>query len=181
MNNFFINPKDAQSSITKSKERLKDNLFIFNLLIEKEKKSKLSKEESTKLNNLVELAAIESTMQFFWKCGYWVLREQQTMGPMDLYAYKIVDGEKIAYAVDVKGIRPNAKKKPAHKPTLSKVYEKKSYHIRDQILKRIVAIVYLKDEKTRKEISFTEGWHTSFKGGQEELIKKRIKINKQRI
>ena len=126
MNNFFINPKDAQSSITKSKERLKDNLFIFNLLIEKEKKSKLSKEESAKLNNLIELAAIESTMQFFWKCGYWVLREQQTMGPMDLYAYKIVNGEKIAYAVDVKSIRPNAKKKPAPKPTFSTIYEKKS-------------------------------------------------------
>ena len=50
---------------------------------------------------------------------------------------RLVNGEKIEYAVDVKGIRPNAKKKPAHKPTLSKVYERKSYHIRDQILKRI--------------------------------------------
>ena len=38
MNSFFISPKDAQSSITKSKERLKENLFVFNLLIDKEKK-----------------------------------------------------------------------------------------------------------------------------------------------
>jgi len=100
---------------------------------------------------------------------------------MDLYVYKIVNGEKIEYAVDVKGIRPNAKKKPAFKPTLPTGYEKKSHHVRDQILKRIVAIVYLKDEKTRKEIIFTEGWHTSFKGGQAGLNRKRVKINKKRI
>ena len=181
MNSFFINPKDAQFSIKKSKERLKEYLFIFNLLIDKEKKTKLSKEESAKLISLVESAAIECTMQFFWKCGYWILREQQTKGPMDLYVYKIVNGEKIEYAVDVKGIRPNAKKKPAHKPTLPTGYEKKSHHIRDQILKRVVAIVYLKDEKTRKQISFTEGWHTSFKGGQAGLTGKRIKINKNRF
>ena len=77
MNSFFINPKDAQFSIKKSKGRLKEYLLIFNLLIDKEKKSKLSKEESAKLISLVELAAIECTMQFFWKCGYWILREQQ--------------------------------------------------------------------------------------------------------
>ena len=81
MNNFLINPSDADNSIKKSKENLKEILSKYSLTPSKEKKILL---------NLVEEAAIECTMQYFWSYGYWVLREQQHRGPVDLYAYKII-------------------------------------------------------------------------------------------
>jgi len=172
MNSFFINLTDAKNSIDKSKENLKEILSKYSLTPSKEKKILL---------NLVEEAAIESTMQYFWSYGYWVLREQQHRGPVDLYAYKIINGQKIEYFIDAKGIRPNAKlNPPRYRPTLSKDYIRMNYPIRDRIVNRIVAIVFLKDEKTRKNIIFTEGWHASF-GGKKDLQSKRVIINKKRI
>ena len=169
MNNFFINPTDAEDSIDKSKKNLKKILSEYSLTPSKEIKILL---------NLVEEAAIECTMQYFWSYGYWVLREQQHRGPVDLYAYKIINGKKIEYFIDAKGIRPNAKlNPPRYKPTLPKDYIRMNYPIRDRIVNRIVAIVFLKDEKTRKNIIFTEGWHTFF-GGKKDLQSKRVIINK---
>tara|TARA_B100000315_G_C14545467_1_gene573022 strand:+ start:914 stop:1432 length:519 start_codon:yes stop_codon:yes gene_type:complete len=169
MNSFLINHADAESSINKSKEDLKNILSKYSLTPSKELKTLL---------DLVEEAAIECTMQYLWSYGYWVLREQQRRGPIDLYAYKIVNGQKIEYFIDVKGIRPNAKQSPPrYKPTLPKDYQRMSYQIRDRIVNRIVAIVFLKDKKTRRNIIFTEGWHTFF-GGKKDLEGKRIIINK---
>ena len=39
--------------------------------------------------------AIERTMEYMWNKKYWVLREQQAKGPADLYAYKIINDERI--------------------------------------------------------------------------------------
>jgi hypothetical protein len=169
MNSFFVNPDDAKSSIKKSKETLNKLLSKYSITPKEEKKILL---------DLVEEAAIECTMQYLWSFGYWILREQQHRGPIDIYAYKIVEGKKLEYSIDVKGIRPNAKQSPPrYKPTLSSDYERMNYSIRDGIVNRIVAIVFLKDEKTRKNIIFTEGWHNFF-GGKKDLEEKRITINK---
>ena len=38
--------------------------------------------------------SIHRTMYYLWDKNYWVFREQQGKGPADIYAFKIVNGEK---------------------------------------------------------------------------------------
>ena len=45
----------------------------------------------------VEEMAIQRTMYYLWDKNYWVFREQQGKGPADIYAFKIINGEKKEY------------------------------------------------------------------------------------
>ena len=153
MENFYINNTDKKICIRESKEKLKK--ILSNWLIHADTKT-LSKEENTQARKLVEEGAIEVIKQHLWKKNYWVLREQQSKGPTDLYAYKILNGKKIEFYIDAKGIRGGNKKKVQGKPAASK------FPIRDKILRRIVGIVHLKDENSIKNIMFIEGWHMKY-------------------
>tara|TARA_B100001093_G_scaffold518964_1_gene605790 strand:- start:1774 stop:2283 length:510 start_codon:yes stop_codon:yes gene_type:complete len=153
MENFYINNTDKKICIKKSKEKLKK--ILSDNLIHADTKS-LSKEENTQARKLVEEGAIEVIKQYLWEKNYWVLREQQSKGPTDLYAYKVINGKKIEFYIDAKGIRGGNKKKVQGKPSASK------FPIRDRILRRIVGIVHLKDENSIKNIMFIEGWHKKY-------------------
>ena len=110
---------------------------------ELEKKLTLPKEKGQR--KIVELIAIESTKIYLWKKSYWVMREQQSKGPADLYAFKIVNNERIEWFIDSKGIHPKANYKPAFKRKIS------TFRERDEVINRIQSIVY-KDEIRFKDL-----------------------------
>jgi len=124
---------DCTASINKSKRKIK----------ELEKKLTLPKEKGQR--KIVELIAIESTKIYLWKKSYWVMREQQSKGPADLYAFKIVNNERIEWFIDSKGIHPKANYKPAFKRKIS------TFRERDEVINRIQSIVY-KDEIRFKDL-----------------------------
>ena len=76
---------------------------------------KLTKPKTQGTLEKVEEMAINRTMYYLWDKNYWVFREQQGKGPADVFAFKIINGEKKEYFIDVKGIHPNAKQKPDRK------------------------------------------------------------------
>ena len=109
---------------------------------------------------IVEEMAIERTMEYMWNKRYWVLREQQSKGPADLYAYKIINDERIEYFIDAKGIHPNAKQTPRFKPRADLKFIN-----RDRVIKRIVSIVH------NGKIKFVEGFHSNYKNLEEKYIR----------
>ena len=90
MADFFPPITEITSCIKRSKERRK--------ILTEELKSTNPKDKGT--FRKVEEMAIERTMEYMWNKRYWVLREQQSKGPADLYAYKIINGERIEYFID---------------------------------------------------------------------------------
>jgi hypothetical protein len=133
MANYSPNIADCTASINKSKIKIK----------ELEKKLTLPKEKGQR--KIVELIAIEITKIYLWKKSYWVMREQQSKGPADLYAFKIVNNERIEWFIDAKGIHPKANYKPAFKRKIS------TFRERDEVINRIQSIVY-KDEIRFKDL-----------------------------
>jgi len=125
---------------------------------------KLTKPKEAGVSEKVEEMAIQRTMEYLWKYNYWVFREQQGKGPADIYAFKIINGEKIDYFIDAKGIHPNAKQKPRFKPRADLKFTS-----RDKVINRIVSIVY------NGKIKFVEGYHANYKN----LNDKYIQINKK--
>ena len=115
---------------------------------------------SSKEKKRVEEMAIERTMEYMWNKRYWVLREQQSKGPADLYAYKIINDERIEYFIDAKGIHPNAKQTPRFKPRADLKFIN-----RDRVIRRIVSIVH------NGKIKFVEGFHSNYKNLEEKYIK----------
>ena len=152
MTNFF--PPVNETSYRKKLSKLEWNKLNSELKLSKPKvKGSLEK---------VEEMAIHRTMYYLWDKNYWVFREQQGKGPADVFAFKIINGEKKEYFIDVKGIHPNAKQKPKFKPRADLKFIN-----RDRIIHRIVAIVY------NWEIKFIEGFHANYKN----LNEKHFKIN----
>ena len=133
MANYSPHIADCTASINKSKIKIK----------ELEKKLTLPKEKGQR--KIVELIAIEITKIYLWKKSYWVMREQQSKGPADLYAFKIVNNERIEWFIDAKGIHPKANYKPAFKRKIS------TFRERDEVINRIQSIVY-KDEIRFKDL-----------------------------
>ena len=133
MANYSPHIADCTASINKSKIKNK----------ELEKKLTLPKEKGQR--KIVELIAIEITKIYLWKKSYWVMREQQSKGPADLYAFKIVNNERIEWFIDAKGIHPKANYKPAFKRKIS------TFRERDEVINRIQSIVY-KDEIRFKDL-----------------------------
>jgi hypothetical protein len=133
MANYSPHIGDCKASINKSKIKIK----------ELEKKLTLPKEKGQR--KIVELIAIEITKIYLWKKSYWVMREQQSKGPADLYAFKIVNNERIEWFIDAKGIHPKANYKPAFKRKIS------TFRERDEVINRIQSIVY-KDEIRFKDL-----------------------------
>ena len=80
MADFFPPLTEITSCIKLSRERRK-------ILTEK---LKLTNPKDKGTLREVEEMAIERTMEYMWNKRYWVLREQQSKGPADLYAYKII-------------------------------------------------------------------------------------------
>jgi len=110
-----------------------------------ELKKLLTKPKEKGQRKIVEEIAIEFTKIYLWKKGYWVMREQQSKGPADLYAYKIVNNKRIEYFIDAKGIHPKANYKPAFKRKVS------TFRERDEVINRIQSIVF-KDEIRFKDL-----------------------------
>ena len=133
MANYSPHIADCTASINKSKIKIK----------ELEKKLTLPKEKGQR--KIVELIAIEITKIYLWKKRYWVMREQQSKGPADLYAFKIVNNERIEWFIDAKGIHPKANYKPAFKRKIS------TFRERDEVINRIQSIVF-KDEIRFKDL-----------------------------
>jgi hypothetical protein len=133
MANYSPHIADCTASINKSKIKIK----------ELEKKLTLPKEKGQR--KIVELIAIEITKIYLWKKSYWVMREQQSKGPADLYAFKIVNNERIEWFIDAKGIHPKANYKPAFKRKIS------TFRERDEVINRIQSIVF-KDEIRFKDL-----------------------------
>lgn len=150
MPNFFPPLNELTSCIRVSREERKN-------LIKKLKKTN-PKDKGTLKD--VEEMAIQRTMEYMWNKKYWVLREQQGKGPADLYAYKIINDERIEYFIDAKGIHPNAKQTPRFKPRADL-----KFVTRDRIIKRVVSIVH------NGKIKFVEGYHSNYKNLEKKYIK----------
>ena len=150
MTDFFPPIAEITSCIKRSRERRK--------IITEELKLTNQKDKGTL--SKVEEMAIERTMEYMWEKKYWVLREQQNKGPADLYAYKIVNDERIEYFIDAKGIHPNAKQTPRFKPRADLKFIN-----RDRVIRRIVSIVH------NGKIKFVEGFHSNYKNLEEKYIK----------
>ena len=123
MADFFPPINEITSCIKLSRERRKQLTTKLKLTSPKDKGTLREVEEM----------AIERTMEYMWNKRYWVLREQQSKGPADLYAYKIINDERIEYFIDAKGIHPNAKQIPRFRPRPDKKFIN-----RDRVIKRIV-------------------------------------------
>ena len=150
MADFFPPLKELSSCIRISREERK-NLT---------EKLKLTNPKDKGTLKDVEEMAIQRTMEYMWNKKYWVLREQQSKGPADLYAYKIINDEKIEYFIEAKGIHPNAKQIPRFRPRPDKKFIN-----RDRVIKRIVSIVH------NGKIKFLEGYHEEYKNLKEKYIK----------
>ena len=150
MTDFFPPIAEITSCIKRSRERRK--------IITEELKLTNPKDKGTL--SKVEEMAIERTMEYMCEKKYWVLREQQNKGPADLYAYKIVNDERIEYFIDAKGIHPKAKQTPKFKPRADLKFIN-----RDRVIKRIVSIVH------NGKIKFVEGFHSNYKNLKEKYIK----------
>ena len=150
MADFFLPLTEITSCIKLSRERRKEITA----------KLKLTNPKDKGTLKEVEEMAIERTMEYMWNKKYWVLREQQSKGPADLYVYKIINDRKIEYFIDAKGIHPNAKQKPRFKPRADL-----KFISRDKIIKRIVSIVH------NGKIKFVEGYHSNYKNLEEKYIK----------
>ena len=85
MADFFPPIAEIKSCIKLSRERRK--------ILTEELKLTNPKDKGT--FRKVEEMAIERTMEYMWNKRYWVLREQQNKRPADLYAYKIINDEKM--------------------------------------------------------------------------------------
>tara|TARA_B110000003_G_scaffold240898_1_gene247814 strand:- start:274 stop:702 length:429 start_codon:yes stop_codon:yes gene_type:complete len=134
MSNYSPDKRDCSAAISKSKIKIK------------KLKNKLTYPKDKGQLRIVEEIAIETTKIYLWKRGYWIMREQQSKGPADLYAYKIVNNKKIDYFIDAKGIHPKVNYKPAFKRRSSKAFRD-----RDKVINRIQSIVY-KDEIRFKDL-----------------------------
>ena len=95
-------------------------------------KEKLSAEKLS-----TEMRARFLVEQYLVERNYYVLEESQRNGPIDLSAYKIIDGRVIWFNIDVKGISDNVNYKPQFKRRISK-----QFYERNKKLKVIQAIVY---------------------------------------
>jgi len=114
MNNTYHLPRNLKSE---RKRTLKEKLLT----------KKLSTEMRARF--LVE--------QYLVERNYYVLEESQRNGPIDICAYKIVDGKVIWFNIDVKGISDDVNYKPQFKRRISK-----TFYERNKKLKVIQAIVY---------------------------------------
>ena len=133
MGNYSPEVRDCRAETNKSNTKIK------------ELKKLLTKPKEKGQRKIVEEIAVEFTKIYLWKKGYWVMGEQQSKGPADLYAYKIIDNKKIDYFIDAKGIHPKANYKPAFKRKIS------TFRERDEVINRIQSIVY-KDEIRFKDL-----------------------------
>ena len=134
MGNYSPDRRDCSAAINESERKI---VKLKNKLTNPKDKGQLQ---------IVEQIAIEATKIHLWKKGYWVMREQQSKGPADLYAYKIVNNKRIEYFIDAKGIHPNVNYKPAFKRRSSIKFRE-----RDEVINRIQAIVF-KDEIRFKDL-----------------------------
>ena len=109
--NLFSNrcpDKVCKASIAKSKKELK-RIYI-NLKSKSPNKDHLQD---------VQKYGIEHTKIKGWEKGYYVFEECQINGPVDIIFMKFINGERIVYNIDSKGIHPNCRYFPQGKRKVS--------------------------------------------------------------
>ena len=124
--------KVCKASIAKSKKELK-RIYI-NLKSKSPNKDHLSD---------VQKYGIEHTKIKGWEKGYYVFEECQINGPVDIIFMKFINGERIVYNIDSKGIHPNCRYFPQGKRKVSSG----KFLERDLKYKRIQSISWRVEDK----------------------------------
>ena len=124
--------KVCKASIKKSKEKLK-------IIYHKLKNKKPSDEDKQD----VQTYGVEWTKIKGWEKGYYVYEECQINGPVDIIFMKFIDGKRIVYNIDSKGIHPNCN----YFPQMKRKVSKEKFLERDTMYKRIQSIAWKVEEK----------------------------------